>query len=939
MINKTKWIWAAQNNPRPFNQTIIAQKTISLKDTKSAQISISADSFYRLYINGIWINDGPARAWPDHYRFDVIDISRYIISGINEIRIIAQFYGCGTFHQVPLEAALIAELEIINASGKKKIISTDKSWQAAISSAWIDSTIKASIQHEACEQYDARLEKQLVFKPAKELYSAHNGPWKNLQERDCPLLTKEPQTIHSICKTSVVAKEPLSYTVPIARLLYPDLIEANRNLNYPCAIVTILRSQVKQTIEADTRLFTAYLNGKPFIDGKAEAQKGDNVLVCVAEKFWTHFKEAGIYFKEFTGTLINPIKTTHNSPFVFIRFEELLYCTSDMHYPDHIHKNRESIKGRTLDRYKQLINDSINKTTFVASWGKNCELIPAEQLLVAHPHWSFIQRKTINDATPTITNANAALYNNPEYAVVNPCKEGDTELCFDLGTQNCGYIAFDIEASSGTQLDFFAVEYISETGAIQHTISHRNGFRYVCKEGWNNFTSIKRRSGRFIFLTIRNTSRPVNIRQVNFIESTYPVEFRGSFNSSNREFARIWDISARTLKLCMEDTFTDCPLYEKTLWIGDMRNEAIFSYPVFGAEDLVRRCIRLGGESLERYPLVGAQVPSGWDMLIPAWSFLWGISVWEYYFHSGDRKFLKESFRWVIKNIKNASKLTDKRGLFSGPFWNFFDWSGNDYQKESVIHNTLLLIGAIDAAVKCADALQLKKDKSDLLAIRKRFTVNAQKQWDKKRGNWPDSWDNDGNPSPKTTQHNIYLGLLYDVVPAKEKSKAIDKLLNPPPGMIVSGSPFAIQFLWETLDKTGKHEEIINAITKNYSPMLDIGSTTVWETFPKALQSMGSFPTRSHCHAWSSAPIYFIHRLILGLKQTGIGGSSFEVSPVVTGQDWAEGTNNTIKGPIHCSWHKKGKTLDIKVKAPKGVKITFKPNSSLSKFKINFVLN
>jgi hypothetical protein len=366
-----------------------------------------------------------------------------------------------------------------------------------------------------------------------------------------------------------------------------------------------------------------------------------------------------------------------------------------------------------------------------------------------------------------------------------------------------------------------------------------------------------------------------------------------------------------------------------------MRNEALFSYPVFGAEDLVRRCIRLGGESLERYPLVGAQVPSGWDMLIPAWSFLWGISVWEYYFHSGDKKFLKESFRWVSKNIKNASKITDSKGLFSGPFWNFFDWSGNDYKKECVTHNTLLLIGAIDAGIKCANALNLTKESANLLLLRNKFTNNAQKQWDKKRGGWPDSWDNDGVPSKKITQHNIYLGLLYNVIPEKHKQQAIDKLLNPPENMIVSGSPFAIQFLWEALDKVGKHEELIKAITKNYSPMLDIGATTVWETFPKALKSMGDFPTRSHCHAWSSAPLYFIHRIILGIRQTEVGGTAFELSPVVTGQDWAEGVTNTSRGPIHCSWRKEGKILNIKARAPKGVKIKFRTNSSLAKLKTN----
>lgn len=39
----------------------------------------------------------------------------------------------------------------------------------------------------------------------------------------------------------------------------------------------------------------------------------------------------------------------------------------------------------------------------------------------------------------------------------------------------------------------------------------------------------------------------------------------------------------------MQDTFTDCPLYEQTHWAGDARNEALIAFGVFGAHDLARR--------------------------------------------------------------------------------------------------------------------------------------------------------------------------------------------------------------------------------------------------------------------------------------------------------------------------------------------------------------
>ena len=150
------------------------------------------------------------------------------------------------------------------------------------------------------------------------------------------------------------------------------------------------------------------------------------------------------------------------------------------------------------------------------------------------------------------------------------------------------------------------------------------------------------------------------------IESTYPVSAVGRFACSDPRLDKIWEISTRTLKLCMEDTYTDCPLYEQTHWVGDARNESLFGYSVFGATDVPARCIRLTAQSLERYPIAGCQTPSCWDCILPAWSFLWGISTWDYYWATGDKEFLRQVWPAVIRNLEGAEKYVDKDGLFSG---------------------------------------------------------------------------------------------------------------------------------------------------------------------------------------------------------------------------------------------------------------------------------
>jgi hypothetical protein len=116
--------------------------------------------------------------------------------------------------------------------------------------------------------------------------------------------------------------------------------------------------------------------------------------------------------------------------------------------------------------------------------------------------------------------------------------------------------------------------------------------------------------------------------------------------------------------------------------------------------------------------------------------------------------------------------------------------------------------------------------------------------------------------------------------------------------------------------------------------MLEAGATTVWEVFPASAARPGGFPTRSHCHAWSSAPLYFLPRVVLGLRPIKSGGAAFEFSPRVDGFAWAEGTVATVHGPLYAAWHKEGEVLQIEVQAPEGVSVRFVENETLKGLKI-----
>src|SRR5690606_23712911 len=145
---------------------------------------------------------------------------------------------------------------------------------------------------------------------------------------------------------------------------------------------------------------------------------------------------------------------------------------------------------------------------------------------------------------------------------------------------------------SGTIIDVYGVEYMHED-YIQHTYGLDNTFRYICRSGRQRYLSPVRRGLRYIILTVRNNQEPVKLYEVYFNQSNYPVTNAGSFRSSDALLNDIWEISRHTTRVCMEDTFVDCPAYEQVFWVGDSRNEALVHYYLFGDPDIVKRCLRL----------------------------------------------------------------------------------------------------------------------------------------------------------------------------------------------------------------------------------------------------------------------------------------------------------------------------------------------------------
>ncbi len=936
-----KWIWRAlPEGFFPYNDTVIFRKVFSLPESARVTLRITADTAYRALLNGEWVGDGPARSWPDHYQYDRIDVTGQARAGENELIVIAKFFGIGTFHQLPQEPGLLATLEAAPRDSARPPIRivTDASWEAREAAEWLRWVPKQSVQMGLFEIYDARKEGSGEFQPAAEKYPAGQSPWKNLWLRDVPMLTRIPRHFKSLSAASVVRRSDWhTFIFPTAPWLYSAVVPTNNHSAVTGIYAVAVELEQPGTLQVDAGAQTALVDGKRVPSRGMPLEAGRHLLNVALSRWFSHWHydtEVRVRCDQ-PFRLVSPVDGSAEKPWIYIPAPDGKYLESDWKWALLSDAERAAVENRLKKGLDQAIETWSRPESFREKpLPEGSRLIGPEEWTEA-VHWLFTSREPVRQITDTLGDTNAFLSGDAPLKIP-PQSDGDVELVFDLGEQNVGYYSLDLEAESGLVVDLAGVEYIAPDGRVQHTGSYRNAMRYVCREGRQTFTSLTRRSQRYLFVTLRNQTRPAILRGIRLIESTYPVQPLGSFACSDPLFTKTWEISARTLKLCMEDTFTDCPLYEQTLWVGDARNEAVFAYTAFGAADIARRCIRLAAWSLEKHPIVLCQVPSTWETLLPAWSFLWSVMVRDYYDYTGDLDFVRWAYPWMVKNLRGAANFTDSRGLFSAPFWNMFDWTGIDDGHASVTHNSLFAIGAADAAITVGEAIGDTEHLPWLRQYREQLRNAVEGLWDAERGAYPDAVRGDGTLSPKTCVHTAFLALLYDAAPEERRERLLDIILNPGEDVTRLGSPFAAMYQFEALEKCGKIDAILNAIREYYGPMVDSGATTVWESFPSGTTGSGGFPTRSHTHAWSSAPIHFLNRIVLGIVPENPGGTTVRVSPWITGLTWAKGASALAGGVVSVDWRLDNDTLHITASAPEGVSLRYAPNPTHDGLRVVF---
>lgn len=503
------------------------------------------------------------------------------------------------------------------------------------------------------------------------------------------------------------------------------------------------------------------------------------------------------------------------------------------------------------------------------------------------------------------------LWNNQHDAILPLPDQGDyIRMTVDFGDVYVGSFDFTVNAPAGTIIDVFCYENMYGR-EIDYTAGLSNGFRYICKDGWQRYRGMARIGARYALITIRNAKKEVRIRDFHIRHMTYPATKRGGFACDDFQLNRIYQMCCRTHELCLEDSFTDSPMYEQAFWIGDAQLSALTNAYVYGDYDLIRHVLKLSVTASANTPLFNALTPTDWNTNIPMWTMNWIIAISQYIEVTGDDTILDELYEKVKAVLLYYEGFVQEDGGFLIYSWNMLDWANLDIDNLCVVcGQQAILSWCYELGARFALEKGCPEEAAHFRNVRRKLLQYIdEKMWSDERKCFVDGWTPErGLSTTVSIQAHVFL-CLYDAILDPEKKKIAEAYVNNPPAEFATvGSPFMLYYLYETMNKNGRSREVKDDICRRWGEMLHYDTTTCWEVFPGFFENGR---TRSYCHAWSSTPAVFCLEYILGIKRAEKGWKKAIISVPDYAGNWCRGGVPTPYGTIRAYWERSEKVYHI----------------------------
>lgn len=485
---------------------------------------------------------------------------------------------------------------------------------------------------------------------------------------------------------------------------------------------------------------------------------------------------------------------------------------------------------------------------------------------------------------------------------------------YDAGYLTFGYPTFKISGNGTAHINYFEC-FGSQDPKIKADRCDRSlGYGVdnsdtVISDGKEYmFTPFWFRTFRFIDI---QTEGEVSVKLEKFVEVNYPMHVRDDYDFGRDDDNKLFEISVRTLKRCMHETYEDCPYYEQLQYAMDTSLQMIYNYQLTDDDRLARKAMDDFAAAQLSNGLMPSRYPSISDQHIPTFQLYFILMVYSHYIRFGDISLVRKHLRAIDGIVEWFTPLVENGIVTQSKYWNFIDWAEPwTYDKERKcdggvplgykegpigIYSSMLAY-FLTLAAKLNDAV----GRGDVAGEYERLAYKLKRGTEKKFYDDETGMYADDFAHTKYSQHMQTWCVLSGIAKG-ERAKQI--MINS--GNVAAKSTYAFAYMYfRALEVAGLYN-MSEKLMNSYRGLLRLNCTTVPET-PK--------DSRSECHAWGAIAIYEFSATVLGVRTYGTKDKSVSIKPYTEGRDHACGTVSSIAGDVYVSWKKENGKFEITVK-------------------------
>jgi hypothetical protein len=501
-------------------------------------------------------------------------------------------------------------------------------------------------------------------------------------------------------------------------------------------------------------------------------------------------------------------------------------------------------------------------------------------------------------------------------------------LVVDFGEELAGTFEFDGWAEGEVRMEVFYGEDLAEALVTKDPFPADNWYKlprdaHALATGEHTVRHPGRRAGRYVNIVSHGPGKFV-LRACRATREHAPVEERGWFNCSDPLLNEAWQISRRTIKLCMQQHYEDGVKRDGMLWIGDYRVEFLCGNYLFGDAALGRRglemfadcqrpngalsaaALRAGGHQQERigYIAPGITEPNGLDRwVLDNYCADYVCALEEYVLHTGDALPVKElapQWRTLLGYLEKVdiaqakspeNFLTDNRVEES-------NWWGS---RSTLAYQLAAAFAAGARLLESLGEVALAGDYRGLHGARLRQA--AADFGDPREGKLCDDYGADA-----TMSWHSYAAAWQAGAISAEQWRTLHPALAANPRVRGAMAGFMEYWLLASWFGAGRVQEALDEMRSYWGQMLRNGATTTWELVDRRVCGLDKIVAggRSHCHGWSAGPAHVLPAFVAGVRPTAPGFSEVEIRPMLGGLEWAEAEVPTPHGVIRVAWDAAG---------------------------------